>query len=493
MAPKKTATDAKQPPATPGLSGLSDSASPPSAETGLKRSAGWVMLWGLGVSYVISGDFAGWNFGLREGGFGGLLVATLLMAVMYSALCFSLAELASVIPVAGGGFGFARRALGRLGGICTGAAIVIEYAVAPAAIVVFITAYLENLVGFGGWPVHLAFYALFIGIQLSGASESLTLTLCITVVALLALGVFLISMIPFFDASSLVNIPPDDGPGTSALFPKGLMGIWAAIPYGIWFFLAVEGVPLASEEAKNPTRDVPRGLVFAIVTLVITALAIVILAPGGGGASQLQDADDPLLNAIASPLAYGGKNAIYWVVNIAGLAGLIASFFALIYAYSRQIFALSRAGYLPRRLAMLNGRQVPALALLIPGAIGFLLSLTERGDLLILVAVLGACVSYILMLVSHIVLRVREPALVRPYKTPGGIVTSSVGLVLALAATVAGFLVEPSVAFGALVIYGVILGYYFVRGRHQVDPNAPEERLAAPMPTAPAGEERTRR
>ena len=103
-----------------------------------KGAAGWVLLAGLGVAYVISGDFAGWNFGLAQGGWGGLLIATVLMATMYTAMVFALAELSSTTPTAGGGYGFARRAMGPWGGFLTGTAILIEYAIAPAAIATFI-------------------------------------------------------------------------------------------------------------------------------------------------------------------------------------------------------------------------------------------------------------------------------------------------------------------------------------------------------------------
>src|SRR5215204_2584102 len=90
-------------------------------------AAGWVLLAGLGVAYVISGDFAGWNFGLAEGGRGGMLIAVALMATMYTCMVFSLAELASTISTAGGGYGFGRRALGPWGGFLTGTAVLIEY------------------------------------------------------------------------------------------------------------------------------------------------------------------------------------------------------------------------------------------------------------------------------------------------------------------------------------------------------------------------------
>ena len=108
--------------------------------------------------HAVDFDYAGWNFGLAQGGWGGLFIATLLMATMYLCMCFSLAELSSMVPTAGGGYGFARTAFGPLGGFLTGTAILIEYAIAPAAIAVFIGAYCESLFGIGGWVIYLAFH-----------------------------------------------------------------------------------------------------------------------------------------------------------------------------------------------------------------------------------------------------------------------------------------------------------------------------------------------
>ena len=96
-----------------------------------RGSAGRLLLTGLGVAYVVSGDFSGWNFGLAEGGFGGLAIAAVLMGLMYTCMVFALAELSAILPTAGGGYGFARRALGPWGGFLTGTAILIEYVLAP--------------------------------------------------------------------------------------------------------------------------------------------------------------------------------------------------------------------------------------------------------------------------------------------------------------------------------------------------------------------------
>ncbi len=343
-----------------------------------KGAAGWVLLVGLGVAYVISGDYAGWNFGLAQGGWGGMFLATLLMATMYLCMCFSLAELSSMIPTAGGGYGFARSAFGPWGGFLTGTAILIEYAIAPAAIAVFIGAYCESLFGIGGWMIYLAFYIIFIAIHIFGVGEALKLMFGITAVAALALGVFLVSMVPHFNVANLLDIPVTDAKGASSFLPFGYVGVWAAIPYAIWFFLAVEGVPLAAEETKNPKRDLPRGLIGAMLVLVSFALLILVIGPGGAGANALLTSGNPLVEALSK--AYGGSTWMGHFVNLVGLAGLIASFFSIIYAYSRQIFALSRAGYLPRKLSETNKSKAPVLALIIPGIIGFGLSLADSGS-----------------------------------------------------------------------------------------------------------------
>jgi ethanolamine permease len=444
-------------------------------------AAGWVLLAGLGVAYVISGDFAGWNFGLAEGGWGGLLIATVLMATMYTCMVFGLAELASTLPVAGAGYGFARRAMGPLGGFATGVAILIEYAIAPAAIATFIGGYVEALGLFGltnGWPVYLACYAIFVGIHLYGVGEALRLMFLITAVAVVGLVVFVVAMIPQFSVGNLFDIAPTDATGASEFIPFGYAGVLAALVYGIWFFLAIEGVPLAAEEARNPQKDMPKGLIAGMAVLLVFAAAMLLTAPGGAGSSAIQGSDNPLPLALRE--AYGGDTWMASFVNYIGLAGLVASFFSIVYAYSRQLFALSRAGYLPRFLSVTGKRMTPYLALIVPGTVGFLLAaITQDGALLINIAVFGATVSYVLMMLSHIVLRVREPDLPRPYRTPGGVATTGVALVLAAAAVVATFFVDEKAAGITAGIFLVAIAYFWFYSRHRLVSNAPEEEFEA--------------
>jgi len=441
-----------------------------------KGSAGWLLLAGLGVSYVISGDFSGWNFGLAQGGFGGLLVAVVIIAAMYFCMVLGLAEMSSALPAAGGGYTFARRAMGPWGGFATGTAILIEYSIAPAAIATFIGGYVESLGLFGihkGWWVYLAAFIIFIGIHLAGVGEALRLMFVITAVALLGLVIFAVNAAGDFNAANLTNIVPDAAAaGASSFLPHGYLGIWAAIPFAIWFFLAVEGVPLAAEETTNPEKNVPRGIIAAMLVLIVTCVTVLFLTAGAGGADAMKAVDDPLVQAL------GGHGLAAKAVNYIGLFGLIASFFSIIYAYSRQTFALSRAGYLPTTLSVTNKRKAPTLALIVPGIIGFLLSLTGHGDLILNMAVFGAALSYVLMMISHIVLRVREPEMNRPYRTPGGVITTGFALVIAVVAVIATFLVSPVAAGLCLAVFAAFMLYFALYSRHRLVANSPDEEFA---------------
>ncbi|EGQ8017711.1 TPA: ethanolamine permease [Vibrio alginolyticus] len=429
------------------------------AKRQLKRgTAGWILLAGLGVSYVISGDFAGWNFGIAQAGWGGFLIAAIAMAVMYFTLVLSLAEMSAAIPAAGGGYSFARQAMGPTGGFFTGLSVLIEYALAPAAIVIFIGSAVNELVGIDGPVVYALFYAVFIAIHMAGVGEALKVMMVISGLAVLAILITAAVLIGHFDVNNLFDIAPATAQATEIL-PFGWYGVWAALPFAMWLFLAVEGVPLAAEEAKNPAKDVPKGIIGAMLFLLLTATIVVVLLAGAVGSKVIGDSAVPLVDA----LKLTGNSTVAMAVNLLGLAGLIASFFSIIYGYSRLVFALSRAGYLPQTLSLTSDKKVPSRALLVPGVFGFLVSLTGEGDLILAMAVVGATVSYALMSLSHILLRIKQPELTRPYKTPGGIITSSISLVLSLIAMTGVYAFDPSAFFmtmGLFLIGGVYYGLY---------------------------------
>ena len=429
-----------------------------------KGSAGWLLLAGLGISYVISGDFAGWNFGIAEAGWGGFAVASCLMAVMYFALVLSLAEMSAAIPAAGGGYSFARQVMGPAGGYLTGLAILIEYALAPAAIVIFIGSAFEELTGFNGPWVYAGFYSVFIGMHLVGAGEALKVMMVITALAIFAILATAVALIGDFDSALLFDIAATDAAGASTFLPMGWYGVWAALPFAMWLFLAVEGVPLAAEEAENPEKDVPKGIIAAMLFLLISAVLVVVLVAGTAGAAAMGQSAVPLVDALKAT----GSNNLAVVVNVLGLAGLVASFFSIIFGYSRLVFALSRAGYLPKFLSLTSKRKAPTWALIIPGVLGFMASLSGEGDLMLAMAVVGATISYALMSASHILLRVKQPDLPRPYKTPGGVFTSGLALVLSLVALTGVYAFDPRAFNYTMILYVLGALYYFFYSKNQL-------------------------
>lgn len=445
----------------------------------LKRgSVGWILLIGLGVSYTISGDFSGWNYGIAQGGWLGLTIAWLVMGLMYLSVVFGLAELSSAIPTAGAGYGFARSAMGRTAGFATGLALIIEYVCAPAAISLFIANYVLALDALPDWVsplmIVVAVYIVFTAIHIIGVGEALKLMFAISALAVFALLVFVAGTAGSFSVERLFDIAPAVD-GASQRLPLGVQGVLGALPFGIWFFLGVEGVPLAAEESQDPRRDMPRGLIGALAILALTGFASLVLAAGSAGAATIAESDAPLVDALNAV----GRSQLAVVVNWAALAGLIASFFSLMYAGSRQIFALSRAGYLPSALALTGKRKTPSVALIGQALIGIgLVVLMQSGDLILNISVFGACVSYALMTLSHIILRVKRPVMARGYRTPGGVATTGVGLLLSCVAIVSTFFVDMIAAACVLALYVIGIAYFRFYARHHLVDNAPEEEFA---------------
>ncbi len=459
------------------------------AKRQLHRKAGWVLLWGLGVGAVISGDFFGWNFGLTSGGFWGLAIATVLMAVMYVCMVYSIAELSTALPHAGGFYSFTRNAFGPWGGFVVGITDAIEYVITPAVIVVGIGGYLDALIpGVPLWVWWLISYALFIGINVWGVEITLKVGLVITLLAMGVLAVFYVAAIVSgaFQWSLLFNVPAD--PGQSATFlPKGWGGVFAALPFAIWFYLAIEELPLAAEETVDTVNDMPKALILGIFTLLALSLGTIILNSGiGGGAVVIGASAAPLNDGF---VAIFGEGATTTLLTLIGLTGLIASFHTIIYAYGRVGFALSRAGYLPRLISITNHRfKTPHIALILGGVIGFVCALilnqvggtSTVGASLLTMAVFGAVISYAAVMLSYIRLKTSRPDLPRPYKSPLGIPGAAVGAALAIFALLACF-AEPTYrpgVYGVAIFLLVAIVYFALYSRNRLVAQAPEEEVA---------------
>jgi len=372
------------------------------------------MLWGLGVGYVISGMYFGWNLGLAEGGTLGLAIATFFIIILYVTFTFSYSELACAIPKAGGAFDYAHRALGKDLGFIAGIAQSVEFIFAPPAIAFAIGAYFNLF--FPAIPVlaiAIFAYVLFTGLNVYGVKAAAMFELIITILAVSELLLFAGLTLPHFEWNNLEQ---------NAL-PHGWKGIFAAIPFAIWFFLAIEGVANVAEEAVNPQRTILLGFGSAILTLVVLCLLTFTSSIGVAGWEAIVFKQDGTTSDSPLPLALGhilgDNNVFYHLLITVGLFGLIASFHGIILVAGRSTYEFGRVRFAPAFLGKVNMRfRTPANALLLNMCIGILALLTGKTAEIITMSVFGALTLYVISMISLLRLRKMEPGLVRPFKVP---------------------------------------------------------------------------
>jgi ethanolamine permease len=482
----------------------------------LRRHAGVFYLWALGVAAVISGDFSGWNLGFAVGGWGGMFLGTIIITIMYLGLTYSIAEMSPALPHTGGAYSFARTAFGPWGGFITGIAENVEYVLTPAVIVYFIGAYLTAIFGTPAafqpawWILS---YIVFVTLNARGVELSFTVTTIVTLLAIAVLVIFFVSAIPFFDfgryamnigadpsTGAAIELPDGHGP----FLPFGVYGVLASMPFAVWLFLAIEQLPLAAEESVDPKRDMPKGIMLGMFTLIVLGFLVLIFNPAipitreitdaaGApmtvhGAFALGTSGEPILDGFRAIFASNAAGAL----AVAAVIGLVASFHAIIFASGRQIYSLSRAGYFPHFLSLTHGQhKTPNVALVAGAAVGLAVMLVvwfamggERagsfiGGVLLNMAVFGAMFSYLLQGLTFIQLRRRFPNIERPYRSPFGVVGATLTVIIALV-TIGFQLADPlyrTGVIGVLVWYALTIAYFAAFGRKQLI-LSPEEDFA---------------
>ncbi|MEE8274282.1 MAG: amino acid permease, partial [Alphaproteobacteria bacterium] len=247
--------------------------------------------------------------------------------------------------------------------------------------------------------------------------------------------------------------------------------------------------PLAAEESHDPKKDMPKGIMLGLLTLIFTGFLILFLNAGiAPGAAVVGVSDNPLF--LGFQTIFGGGIGTKLLALIA-VAGLIASFHTIIYAYGRNIFALSRAGYFPHWLSYTHGeRKTPHIALIVGAVLGYVVALIIHygdrwfggapvGAVLLNMAVFGALISYALQMLAFIQLRKKLPNIERPYVSPAGVPGAWIALVIAVV-TLLFLLLNPDYRlglYGCAIWYALWLLYFGLYGRKTLV-YSPEEEFA---------------
>ena len=426
----------------------------------LKRVLKPIHLWAIAVGMVISGQYFGWSYGLAAGGPIGLIIAVVIVTVFYTTFIFSYAELSTAIPHAGGPSAYARKAMGPFAGFMTGFACLIEFVFAPPAIALAVGGYIHFLI-----PVVPAMvatvvaFSFFIILNLFGVKTAAVFELIVTVIAIIGLVIYDGAGITHVNMANIMTQPA---------LPKGIMGIFAAVPFAIWFYLAVEGGAMAAEEVENPQKDIPKGFISGILTLMLLTVFTLTITAGiaNYATTDVAKVDFPLPLALTG--VYGVKSMIPKIVSFIGLFGLVASLHGIIIGYSRQTFALARSGYLPQFLAVLSPKKkVPYMAIIVPGIVGILATLGGLANVVIIISAFGAVVLYILSMVTWFKLRKKFPNMHRPYKVSSPIIPG-IALVLGVFCAFAFAVANTGTVIKVVVLFAAAAVYYFAYGKNHL-------------------------
>jgi ethanolamine permease len=453
-------------------------------EHALKKPLRVPDIWALGVGGVIAGVYFGWNLGLKDNGPVAMLVATLIVCLLYLTWVLALAELSVAMPFAGGPLAYGRRTHGPSLGFVMGLSMFLECQFAAIATALATGDYIAFLVKPENQDpsatvrvaVGLVTVTVFCLLQAWGVKEQSLAMMVMTWGAIIGVVIFWIAAATDFSWQRFWTDPllPADG---------GWKGALRAVPYALWWLVIIETVALAAEEAHEPHRTIPRGLVWAQLTLIGLVVVTLVLACGAAQWQELDSVGYPLAKALS--LVPAGKSPVLaWGFAIIAIFGLIASFHGMVYGASRQAFSLGRAGYLPAFLGQVHAtRRTPVPALLICSLItaGFVIAsywFKEAIDVAVLVSTLTALIWYILAMVCLFVLRRREPQLFHRYQTPLARVLPVTVIVLSLFSVYMYSVINIQVIPLTLVLYGVGLGYFLLVARGRIQSAAPEE-LAA--------------
>jgi ethanolamine permease len=392
--------------------------------------------------------------------------------------------------------------MGPWGGLVTGAAETIEYVATTAVVVFFSAAYLDfvtaGLLNFSlaeqnlMWIWWIVLYVAFVGLNAAGAHISFRFAIVVSIISIAIILLFSVMALTsgLFSFDKLWDMVPNAAAaGSSVFLPEGWFAILFALPFAMWFFLGIEALPLAAEESHTPERDIPRAGVLARGTLIVTGLLVLFLNTGVLGAEATGVSLEPLVEGFAAIVG----NELAAVIAIFALIGLLASLHGIMFAYGRNMYSLSRAGYYPKFLSLTGKNQTPWVALTVGAVVGFIalvvldtLSKLDpegvgvvAGAIILNIAVWGAVVAYFLQMVSFIILRRKFPNVNRPYKSPMGLFGAYSAAAIA-ALVFVGLLLNP--AFQAaivaiIVVYALMLLGFAVHYRKQLV-LSPEEEYA---------------
>ncbi|MBY9063044.1 amino acid permease [Sphingomonas yunnanensis] len=439
----------------------------------LAKTLSWPHLIALGVGAIVgTGIYTLTGVGAERAG-PAVILAFAIAGAVCACAALAYAELATMIPAAGGAYTFSYAALGETAAWVVGWSLILEYSLACSTVAVGWSGYLVGwiqsagvtlptalLAGpHGGGLVNLPAVAVALavmGMLVAGTRESATLNIVLVVVKLAALAVFIVFALPAFDPANLHPFMPY---GFAAAESGGhKRGVMAAAAIVFFAFYGFDAVATSAEEAKRPGRDLTIGIVGSMLVCTAIYMAVAVAAIGALPFTRLANSPEPLalvLRSLGQPLA--GH-----LIALAAVIALPSVILVMMYGQSRIFFVMARDGLLPRGLATVSARSgAPTRITLLTGVAIAVVAGLFRLDEIAELANAGTLLAFIAAGACLMVLRRTAPDAPRLFRCPLPYVVGSLAILGCLyllwslpSATITRFLLWNAVGSLFYLAYG---------------------------------------
>jgi basic amino acid/polyamine antiporter, APA family len=445
----------------------------------LKKTLGPVSLTALGVGAIIgTGIFVVIGEGAKDAG-PAVVLAFVLAGVTCAFSALSYAELASAVPVSGSAYTFSYATLGELIAFIIGWDLILEYGVSVAAVAVGwggnVNEFLKSAFGFalpdaiskspsegGVFNIPAVVVVLAITVLLVvGTNQSARTNAIMVGVKIAILLFFIVVAITAFNSGHFTPFAP-----------SGVGGVAAAASTIFFAYIGFDAVSTASEETKNPKRDLPIAIIGSLLISTVLYVLVSVAAVGIAPIKTLSGSDAPLSAALREGAGIPWAGAL---LSLGALIAITSVVLVIMYGQTRIFFAMCRDGLLPQRLAKVSPRfGTPARITVGFGVLIAILAALVPLDVIIELTNIGTLFAFVLVNIGVIVLRRTKPDMERPFRVPLSPVVPVIGILLC------GYLIyqlpgETKLRFVVWLVIGLVVYFAYSRRHSRVATGARAE------------------
>ena len=455
-------------------------AAAPVERINLLKVLGPVHVWALGVGIVLVGEYMGWNFSVGKGGAYGSLIACWFIGLLYTCVAMIDSEVTSTVAAAGGQYAQAKHIIGPLMAFNVGLYLVLAYTMLEAADALVAGDLLAIVAGQFGHadldpkPFVVLTIAFLAWLNYRGVFMTLTVNFIITAVAFFALVIMFFWTQPWNPGAVLLHEK------LLTELPYGWIGVIAALQFGMWYYLGIEGTCQAAEEVRSAGRSIPLGTMSGMITLLIAATITWYMASGLLPWEYLGQAGVPMYDA-----AQMTDSTFLMVLLFVGtIFSAIASANGCINDASRSWFSMGRDRYLPIWFAAVHPRyRTPyrSIIFLIPVAVSF--GFTGLLDQVITFSILSGLLGYTFMSLNMIKFRTSWPlgSIKRGYIHPFHPLPA-LSLLLLCAATYFATFLGYGASLLAIMVFYIVASLWFHFHRYKYVRRADQFTMPWPKP-----------